>query len=78
MKCCCECHCGGIPSRDALNDRLYWVEVITGPAEGTKCAAWRNDPGGKWHWVLDVIYEGCSLVYADEGVRIIHEITPEE
>lgn len=78
MKCECECHCGGIPSRDAMNDRLYWVEVITGPAEGTKCAAWRNAPGGKWSWVLDVIHEGFTLVYADEGVRIIHEIIPED
>lgn len=78
MKCCDCCNYGPILSDEALNDRLYWVEVISGPAEGTKCAAWRNDPGGKWHWVLDVIYEGCSLVYADEGVRIIHEITPEE
>ena len=78
MKCCCECHCGGIPSRDALNDRLYWVEVITGPYEGTKCAAWRIAPGGKWHWVLDVTYEGLPLDYADDEIRIIHEIIPEE
>ena len=78
MNCECECHCGGIPSREAMNDRLYWVEIITGPYEGTKCAAWRNDPGGRWKWVGDFAYDGLTLDYADEDIRIIHEIIPED
>lgn len=77
MNCECECHCGVIPSRDAMDDRLYWVEIITGPYEGTKCAAWRNAPGGRWTWVVNFAYEGLLLDYADEDIRVIHEIIPE-
>ena len=78
MKCDCECNCGGIPSSDAMDDRLYWVEIITGPYEGAKCAAWRFAPGGPWSWVVDFPYDGLPLDYADDGIRVIHEIIPEE
>ena len=78
MKCECECRCGGIPSRDAMNDRLYWVEIITGPYAGTKCAAWRNAPYGRWKWLVDITDGGLPLDYADEDIRVIHEIIPED
>lgn len=78
MKCECECHCGGIPSNEAMNDRLYWVEIITGPYEGAQCAAWRNAPGGRWNWLVSFAYDGVPLDYTDEDIRIIHEIIPEE
>ena len=78
MKCCDCCNYGPILSDEALNDRLYWVEIITGPYEGTKCAAWRNDPGGGWNWVVDFSYDGLPLDFPDGGIRVIHEIIPEE
>ena len=78
MKCCCECHCGGIPSRDALNDRLYWVEVLIGPYRGEKAAAWRDCPDGPNQWLVSSESPLSRLVYSDAGIRIIHEIIPED
>ena len=77
MKCCCECHCGVIPSRDALNDRLYWVKIVTGPFEGTKCAAWRCTPEGRYQWTVAIPGYGGTLNCIDETIRIVHEIIPE-
>lgn len=76
MKCDCECHCGGIPSRDAMNDRLYWVEIVNDPFSGVKSAAWRNDPEGRYQWTV-FIPDGGRLSCMDENIRIIHEIIPE-
>ena len=78
MKCECECHCGGIPSRDAMNDRLYWVEVLTGVYLGDKFTAWRDCSGDKPPWLVSVKGHSAHLSYADEEIRIIHEIIPED
>ena len=78
MKCCCECHCGQIPPHDAMNDRLYWVEIITGPYEGTKCAAWRAMRGVMRPWVITADDPADFPFYKDSEIRIIHEIIPEE
>ena len=78
MKCDCECHCGGIPSSDALNDRLYWVEVLTGEYWGGEFAAWRDRPGQHRPWLVSMGGQYLYLFYADDEIRVIHEITPEE
>ena len=78
MKCCCECHCGRIPSRDAMNDRLYWVEVLAGAHRGGRFAAERGYPSDTHPWLVSVKGHSARLAYADEEIRIIHEITPEE
>lgn len=78
MKCCCECHCGVIPSRYAMNDRLYWVEIVDGPFKGGRFAAWRGVAGRKNPWVASVSAESMVIVYADDEIRIIYEIIPEE
>ena len=78
MKCECGCHCGGIPSRDAMNDRLYWVEILTGAYRGQKSAAWRDWADGPRPWMIAAEYRYSRLAYADDEIRIIHEITPEE
>ena len=76
MKCDCECHCGGIPSHEAMNDRLYWVEVGNEPSSAAKGAAWRNDPESRYQWTVFISDEG-RLSCRDEVIRIIHEIIPE-
>ena len=80
MKCDCECHCGVIPSRDALNDRLYWVEVLAGAHRGGRFAAWRDSIGRSRPWLVSA--KGHSfhsyLSYGDDEIRVIHEIIPEE
>ena len=74
MKCECECHCGVIPSRDAMNDRLYWVEV-----RGVgRYAAWRGMNDRDFPWVVSDEDPSRIPFYTDDGIRIIHEITPEE
>ena len=83
MECECECHCGGIPARDAMNDRLYWIELNSGSLKGTRCAAWRTGRNPHYPWVADLSpwHESSELSHegvADEGVRVIHEIIPEE
>ena len=78
MKCCDCCNYGPVLPEEALDDRLYWVEIITGPYEGTRCAAWRNAPGGRWKWLVSFAYDGVPLDYTDEDIRIIHEIIPED
>ena len=78
MKCDCECHCGVIPSRDAMNDKLYWIEILVGEHRGEKSTAWRDSPNGPRPWL--VVAEGrfSRRAYTDDEIRIIHEITPEE
>ena len=83
MKCECECHCGGISSRDALNDRLYWIEINSGIFKGTRCAAWRTGREPYYPWVADldpaVTSEGMTHEgFPDSAVAVIHEITPED
>ena len=78
MKCECECHCGGIPSRDVMNDRLYWVEVLTGERKGEKFTAWRDYPSSPRPWLVSAGGHFSRLVYSDDEIRIIHEIIPEE
>ena len=78
MDCDCECHCGGIPSRDAMNDRLYWVEVLAGADKGGKFAAWRDYPKGRLAWRVSAEGSPSRPFYADDDIRIIHEIIPEE
>ena len=78
MKCECECHCGGIPSRDAMNDRLYRVEIVKGPRKGGRFAAWRGFAGRKNQWVASVSNQSMVIAYADDEIRIIHEIIQEE
>ena len=78
MKCDCECHCGGIPSRDAMNDRLYWVEILTGAYRGDKFTAWRDCPGDTHSWLVSAKGHSAHLSYADDEIRVINEIIPEE
>ena len=83
MKCECECHCGQIQPRDALNDRLYWIEINSGRLQGTRCASWRTGRDPDYPWVADLTpavasgeltHEG----FADSAVTVIHEIIPED
>lgn len=78
MKCCCECHCGGIPSRDAMNDRLYWVEVLDGAYKDGKFAAWRACTDRPRPWLVAAGGRSGRMSHADDEIRIIHEIIPEE
>lgn len=78
MNCECECHYGGIPSRDAMNDRLYWVEVLIGTYRGEKFTAWRDCPGDTYPWLVSRVGKSLRLSYADDEIRIIHEIIPED
>ena len=78
MKCDCECHCGGIPSSEAMNDRLYWVELLTGPNKGGKFTAWRFIRAVMYPWVISVDDPADYPFYKDSDIRIIHEIIPEE
>ena len=83
MKCDCECHCGGIPSRDAMNDRLYWVEANSGKLKGTRFAAWRTGLDPDYPWVADlapIVYSGeiTHEGFTDGAVTVIHEIIPED
>ena len=78
MKCDCECHCGVIPSRDAMNDRLYWVEIVEGPFKGCRFAAWRDFDGRLAPWTVSVSTHAKVMNYLDDEIRIIHEIIPED
>lgn len=74
MKCECECHCGQIQPRDAMNDRLYWVETC----EGTKRAAWRGSQDEANPWIVAGTEHEVVSLAPDSGLRIIYEIIPEE
>ena len=83
MKCCCECHCGVIPSSEAMNDRIYWVELNSGLLKGTRCAAWRTERDPRYPWVVDLppLDKSSELSHegvADSAVTVIHEIIPED
>ena len=78
MKYECECHCGEISSRDAMNDRLYWVEVLTGAYRGEKFTAWRDCPDGPNQWLASAKTHSAHLYYPDDEIRVIHEIIPED
>lgn len=64
MKCCCECHCGGILSRDAMSDRLYWVETC----EGARCAAWRGSQDKANPWIVSDVEREIVSLAPDAGV----------
>lgn len=83
MKCCCECHCSEIPSHEAMNDRIYWIEINSGVFKGTRCAAWRTGRDPNYPWVADldpavelggITHEG----FIDSAVTVVYEIIPEE
>ena len=78
MKCCCECHCGQIQPRDAMNDRLYWVEIVEGPFKGGRFAAWRDFDGRISPWTVSVSDQAMVMNYSDDEIHIIHEIIPED
>ena len=78
MRCCCECHCEGIPSRDAMNDRLYWVEIVEGPFKGYRFTAWRDFDGRMSPWTVSVSSLARTMNYTDDEIRIIHQIIPED
>ena len=69
-----ECDCGWIPPRDAMNDRLYWVETC----EGVQCAAWRGSQDKANPWIVSDAERGIVSLAPDSGLRIIHEIIPED
>lgn len=73
MECDCECHCGWISPRDAMNDRLYWVETY----EGDQCPAWRGSQNETTPWIVSTAERERVFLAADSGLRIIHEIIPE-
>ena len=78
MKCDCECNCSEIPSHEAMDDRLYWVEILTGAHEGKKFTAWRDRPGSEDSWLVSRGGRSLRLSYADDEIRVIHEIIPED
>lgn len=77
MECCDCCNYGPILPNEAMNDRLYWVEIVAGAFSGAKCAAWRTDPESHYQWTAFIPDEG-RFSYRDEYIRIIHEIIPED
>ena len=78
MKCCNCCDYGPILPDDALSDRLYWVEVLTGVYRGEKFAAWRDCPDSTDPWLVSAKGQSLHLSYRDEEIRVIHEIIPED
>lgn len=78
MKCCDCCNYGPILSDEALNDRLYWVEILVGAHRGEKSAAWRDWADGPRPWLISAECSYPRLAYADDEIRIIHEIIPED
>lgn len=78
MKCCSCCDYGPILSDEALNDRLYWVEIVEGPFKGSRFAAWRDFDGRISPWTVSVSDQAMVMHYSDDEIRIIHEIIPED
>lgn len=83
MKCECECHCGQISPRDAMNDRIYWIEINSGVLQGTRCAAWRTGREPDFPWVADLAPVRASAditheSFVDSCVTVLYEIIPED
>ena len=83
MKHCDGCDYGPIVPDEALNDRLYWIEVNSGILKGTRCTAWRTGRDPDYPWIADMppTYESSELsheAFTDSVVTVIYEIIPEE
>ena len=78
-----KCHWEGIPSHEAMNDRIYWIEINSGVFKGTRCAAWRTGRDPDYPWIADLppSYESSELsheAFTDSAVTVVYEIIPEE
>lgn len=83
MKCCDGCDYGPILSDEALNDRIYWIEINSGVLQGTRCAAWRTGRDPDFPWVADLAPVRASAditheSFVDSCVTVLYEIIPEE
>lgn len=61
-----------------MDDRLYWVEVLTGSNKGGRFTAWRGAVKRYFPWVISVGDPADYPFYKDSDIRIIHEIIPED